>query len=220
MCLSCPYPCSQTLHFSGPSSCRVGFSNAVFHYMRGFYKDFCHEICCGFLCGFSVLRLNRNCLKHIRSNSVPSRLLPNSCLLNPGRSPKSNRTPRSLSFPGSKGKATKFVRTRGFSKLSRFRNTENLVNPLFWTWTWLKHFRLKGMKAPKRSTEKIHTHTHTSPWQNPRSQNVGCTPRGSCNDALLRRVLRRSSNSKCFLEGFLEGACEGFQQRQGSQKGS
>ena len=22
-----------------------------------------------------------------------------------------------------------------------FRNTENLVNPLFWTWTWLTHFR-------------------------------------------------------------------------------
>ena len=24
------------------------------------------------------------------------------------------------------------------------------------------------------------------------------------------RVLRRFSNNKCFLEGFLEGACEGF----------
>ena len=36
------------------------------------------------------------------------------------------------------GKATKFVRTRGFIKLTRFRITENLVNPLFWTWTWLK----------------------------------------------------------------------------------
>ena len=28
--------------------------------------------------------------------------------------------------------------------------------------------------------------------------------------ATLRRVLRRLSNSKCFLEGFLEGACEVF----------
>ena len=28
------------------------------------------------------------------------------------------------------GKATKFKRTRGFSKLTRFRNTKNLVNPL------------------------------------------------------------------------------------------
>ena len=27
--------------------------------------------------------------------------------------------------------------------------------------------------------------------------------------ATLRRVLRRFSNSKCFLEGFLEGACKG-----------
>ena len=30
----------------------------------------------------------------------------------------------------SKGKATKFVRTRAFSRLTRFRNTENLVNSL------------------------------------------------------------------------------------------
>ena len=35
---------------------------------------------------------------------------------------------------------------------------------------------------------------------------VGRTPRGSCNRTLLRRVLRRFSNNKCFLEGFLEGA--------------
>ena len=39
---------------------------------------------------------------------------------------------------------------------------------------------------------------------------VGCTKRESCNTALLRRVLRRFSNNKCFLEGFLEGACKGF----------
>ena len=36
------------------------------------------------------------------------------------------------------------------------------------------------------------------------------TPRGSCNRTLLRRVLRRFSNSKRFLEGFLERACKGF----------
>ena len=40
---------------------------------------------------------------------------------------------------------------------------------------------------------------------------VGCTPRGSCNNRLLRRVLRRFFKSKCFLEGFLEGASMGFQ---------
>ena len=34
---------------------------------------------------------------------------------------------------------------------------------------------------------------------------IGRTPRGSCNRTLLRKVLRRFSNSKCFLEGFLEG---------------
>ena len=41
----------------------------------------------------------RNCFKYVRSNSVPSRVLPNSCLQNPGRGPKSNRTSRL--FPGS-----------------------------------------------------------------------------------------------------------------------
>ena len=70
----------------------------------------------------------RNCLKLVQSKLVPSRLLPNSCLLNPCHGPKSNRTSRLL--PGSKGKATKFVRIRGFSKLTRFRNTENSINPL------------------------------------------------------------------------------------------
>ena len=39
---------------------------------------------------------------------------------------------------------------------------------------------------------------------------LGCTPRGSCNRTLLRRVVRRFFNSKCFLGGFLEGACKGF----------
>ena len=41
----------------------------------------------------------RNCLKQVQFNSVPSRLLPNSCLLNPGCGPKSSRTSRL--FPGS-----------------------------------------------------------------------------------------------------------------------
>ena len=41
-----------------------------------------------------------------------------------------------------------------------------------------------------------------------------CTvePRGVVQQhATLRRVLRMCFTSKCFLEGFLEGACEGFQ---------
>ena len=47
----------------------------------------------------------------------------------PGRGP--NRTERRGSFLVlSKGKATNFGRTRGFSKLTRFRNTENFANPL------------------------------------------------------------------------------------------
>ena len=82
---------------------------------------------------------NRNCLKYVRSNSMPSRLLPNS------------RTELWGSFVVlSMGKATKFVRTWGFSKVTRFRNTENLVNPLFWTWTWFKH----GVKG--RETANTH----------------------------------------------------------------
>ena len=43
------------------------------------------------------------------------------------------------------------------------------------------------------------------PLHNRRFISLGCTPRGSCNRT-LRRVLRRFSKSKCFLEGFLEGA--------------
>ena len=35
--------------------------------------------------------------------------------------------------------------------------------------------------------------------------------KGSCNRKLLRIVLGKFSNSKCFLEGFLEGTCRGFQ---------
>ena len=35
---------------------------------------------------------------------------------------------------------------------------------------------------------------------------LGCTPKGSCHNTFLRRVLRRFSNSKCFFEGFFEGA--------------
>ena len=46
------------------------------------------------------------------------------------------------------------------------------------------------------------------------SVSLGRTPRGSCNRTLLRRVLRRFSNSKYFLEGFLEGALQGLQSRE------
>ena len=48
---------------------------------------------------------------------------------------------------------------------------------------------------------------------------LGRTPRGSCNRTLLRRVLRRFSNSKCFLEGFLEGACKAFSVKTGFLEG-
>ena len=35
-------------------------------------------------------------------------------------------------------------------------------------------------------------------------------PRSSCNNTLLRRVLRRFSKSRCFLEGFLEAPVRVF----------
>ena len=38
---------------------------------------------------------------------------------------------------------------------------------------------------------------------------IGCAPRGSCNNTLLRRVLRRFFKKRRFLEGF-EGASKGF----------
>ena len=54
----------------------------------------------------------------------------------------------------------------------------------------------------------------TVPLLSQNTSKTRCTPRGSCNNTLLRRVLRRVlrrfSNSKCFLEGFLEGASKGF----------
>ena len=69
-----------------------------------------------------------------------SRLLPNSCLLNPVAA--QNRTELRGSFPGSfKRKAQKFVRTRGFSK-----------TPFVWTWTWFKHFQISSF--PKSGLQK------------------------------------------------------------------
>ena len=67
----------------------------------------------------------------------------------------------------------------------------------------LKVFRNAISEHPKRSEKECEERSlHRVP--------IGCTRRGSCNRTLLRRVLRRFSKSKCFLEGFLEGACKGF----------
>ena len=78
-------------------------------------------------------KIFRHCLKYVQSNFVPPRLLPNSCLLNPGRGPRSNRPSRFLKkfLVLSKGKATKFTRPQGLSKLTRFRNTENFKHQRF-----------------------------------------------------------------------------------------
>ena len=88
-------------------------------------------------------------LKHVQSDSVPSRLLLNSCLLNPGRGPKSNRTSRVFPVVLSKGKAPQNLYEPGFSKLTRFRNTENLVNPLCLDMDVVKTLSTKGSIEPR-----------------------------------------------------------------------
>ena len=75
--------------------------------------------------------------------------------------------------------------------------------------------RLSEISPPKQNSKQYSAHFPMSPSALKLAP-LGCTPRGSCNRTLLRRVLRRFSNSKCFLEGFLEGAFKGFQSRQGS----
>ena len=91
-------------------------------------------------------------LKYIQSNSVPSRLLPSRYLLNPRRGPKSNRTSRLFSVVLSKGRATKNSCEPGglvtFSKLTHFRNTENLVKPLCLEMDMVKTLSSRGEKAP------------------------------------------------------------------------
>ena len=66
---------------------------------------------------------------------------------------------------------------------------------------------MKELLRTSPALETLHTRENRTSKEAP---NLGRTPRGSCNRTLLRRVLRRFSNSKCFLEGFLEGACKVF----------
>ena len=48
---------------------------------------------------------------------------------------------------------------------------------------------------------------------------MSLTEFGVCNRTIWPvSDLRRFSNNKCFLEGFLEGACQGFQERQGPRR--
>ena len=45
------------------------------------------------------------------------------------------------------------------------------------------------------------TQLHKMYLLKPPQLDLGRTPKGSCNRTLLRRVLRRFSTSRCFLEG-------------------
>ena len=64
----------------------------------------------------------------------------------------------------------------------------------------------QSMKSRTRRVSNVINTVGPSRTRPLQSSQIGRTPRGSCNRTLLRRVLRRFSNSKCFLEGFLEGA--------------
>ena len=72
-------------------------------------------------------------------------------------------------------------------------------------------------KHPSSSSLSLHcfiafNRPESKPHSNTPFRDTGaCTPRGSCNRMLLRRVLKRFFRSKCFLEEFLEGVCRGFQ---------
>ena len=74
-------------------------------------------------------------------------------------------------------------------------------------WGLLRHTHWRGTKrrlALQLLAQLLIRHRQEPPTS------LGRTPTESCNNTLLKRVLRRLSNSKCFLEGFLEGACKGF----------
>ena len=102
-------------------------------------------------------------LRNLRVFASP--LLPNNCLLNPGRGPKSNRTSRL--FPSSfyrkshtgsfYRKSHKFARTRGFS------DTDYLVNPRFWTWTCLNTFEIRSRGCGRRILLRCHSYCRGFP---------------------------------------------------------
>ena len=69
---------------------------------------------------------------------------------------------------------------------------------------------VRGFRSPTKTIRWTSFHARDPCAQGLSPIFIECTPRGLCNRTLLRRVLRRFSNSKCFLEGFLEGACKGF----------
>ena len=89
------HPCDQKSLANGDFLCnQMGKANS---HSRNFlrYLSAVKNLATNGAARFGALRLIlRNCLKHVQSNLVPSRLLPNSCSLNPGRGPKSNRTSR------------------------------------------------------------------------------------------------------------------------------
>ena len=114
-------------------------------------------------------------------------------------------------------------------KTKKTRKTKNLKFRFREAWEFLKR---RGTKFKDcKNTEFPHlgslpsggqnfTYTDSGQWfEFSGSTSLGCRslewrdpsgPLKSCNNTPLRRVLRRFWRSKCFLEGFLEGACMGY----------
>ena len=118
--------------------------------------------------------------------------------------------PRSLVGTGKRGHYERGLFTGGISKISRFSRISRKWSgsPLFsrvWGFSRIFKFSRISRKWTFLKRPLFQKTPFSEPWS------LGCTPRGSCNNALLRRVLRRFSNREGFLEGFLEGACKGFQ---------
>ena len=71
----------------------------------------------------------------------------------------------------------------------------------------------RGFQQKKESENELPGPLNPGSQEVENGVEIGRTPRGLCNRTLLRRVLRRFFTSSCFLEGFLEGTCEGCQYR-------
>ena len=83
-------------------------------------------------------------------------------------------------------------------------------------WARTSMIRRRGRPRPQGISKNfgqknfgLNFRSHYEAWQEHHS--LGCTQGGHATTRFLVRVLRRLFNSKCFLEGFLEGAFKGFQ---------
>ena len=88
------------------------------------------------------------------------------------------------------------------------------AKPLLLRWFPLFFFSPKRQGLEGQDSKRKNMHQTRSRFLQQRGlmpksepKGLGCTPRGSCNNTLFRRVLRRFFTSRCFLEC----ACKCFQ---------